>query len=84
MFDVHWNFNVLLHEIHIGGKGRVRHPFTRRTWCRFLQHSVDLLQRKTLHLRDKEVGKGQTNTAEAAPHEEDIRAEVCVALSGAD
>ena len=66
------NATTLLCEVCLSGKGRVRPPFRGGPWVRFLQHLVDLFQGKTLCLRDKEVCKGKTDTAETTPHEEDV------------
>jgi hypothetical protein len=66
------NAETLLCEVCLSGKGRVRPPFRGCTWVRFFQHFIDLLQGETLGLRDKEVRKGKTDTAETTPHEEDV------------
>jgi hypothetical protein len=63
---------TLLCEVRFGGKGRVRLPFCGCTRVRLFQHLVDLLKGKALGLRDKEVSEGETDTAEATPHEEDV------------
>jgi hypothetical protein len=70
--------------MHIGREGRMRHPLAGRTGSGLLEHAVDLLERETLGLGHEEVGEGPADAAKTAPHEEDVGAEVGVALAGAD
>jgi hypothetical protein len=62
----------------------VWHPLVGGAGCGLLQHLVDLLEGETLCLRDEEVGEGEGDAAEGAPHEEDLCAEVGLALLGTD
>ncbi len=52
--------------------------------CALLQHLVDLFERETLGLWNKEVGKGQGDAAECAPHEEDFGTKVGIVLLDSD
>ena len=63
-------------EAHLLGESGVRNPIPRSPWCRLFQHPVHLFERKTLGLRDKEIGKGEGDAAEGTPQEEDFRAQV--------
>jgi len=67
---------------HICSESRMRYPFARVPGGGFLEHAVDLLEGETLGLRDQEVGVNEADSAEGAPDEEDLRAEV--AFGGAD
>lgn len=57
------------------------HPLSRVTWSRLLHHSVDLLKRKTLGLRNQEVSVDERSRAETTPDEEDGRSEVTLGLA---
>lgn len=71
---------TLLKEAHLSSEGRVRNPFAGVAGADLLKHFVDLLEGETLGLRDKEVGKQNTDDAEGAPHEEDLGAQVGILL----
>ncbi len=75
--------HMSLLELHVGSEGRMRHPLSRVTWVRLFQHPVDLFQRQSLGLRDKEVDEGEAKTAKTAPHA-DVGTEVGLASAGAD
>ena len=62
----------------------MRHPLGGGAGRRLLEHAVDLLQGETLGLGDEEVGEGEGDEAERAPHEVDLGAEVGVALGRPD
>ena len=47
--------DVLLGEVHVGSEGSGWLPLARRAGGSLLQHLVDLLQGKTLGLRNEEV-----------------------------
>jgi len=66
---------AVLHA-HIAGEGGVRNPLRGGTGRGLLHHAVDLLKRKTLGLRDEEVGVDERAGAETTPDEEDRGAEV--------
>lgn len=51
------NLNVLLAKVHLSGKGAVGLPLARGAGSSLLKHLVDLLEGKTLGLRNEEVGK---------------------------
>ena len=55
-------------------------PLGRGTGSGLLHHTVDLLERKTLGLRDKEPRVDEGASAETAPDEEDGRSEVALIL----
>lgn len=73
-----------LGETHLLCESGVRYPSRRCAWGALFQHLVDLFEGKALGLGDEEVGEGQGNAAEGAPHEEDFGAEVGIAWVGAD
>jgi hypothetical protein len=50
----------LLSHTHLNSICAMRHPLGTRHRRSLLQHSIDLLQRKTLGFWDKEVGVNQT------------------------
>ncbi|KFZ08750.1 hypothetical protein V501_05831 [Pseudogymnoascus sp. VKM F-4519 (FW-2642)] len=66
----------LLCEVHLGGEGGVGHPFVGGARGGLLEHLVDLLEGEALGLGDEEVGEGEGDAAEGAPHEEHLGAEV--------
>ena len=70
----------LLSKTHLSREGRVRNPATRLSWRNLLQHTVNLLERQALGLRNKEVCEEDGDNAEGAPHEEDLGGEVGVLL----
>lgn len=78
------DLDVLLGEVHVGREGRVRNPLRGRARRRLLHHAVHLLEGQALGLGNEEVGKGKRDAAEAAPHEEDVGLQVCVAFVGAN
>lgn len=51
------NLNVLLAEVHLRCESAVWLPLAGCAGSGLLQHLVDLLESKTLSLRDEEVGK---------------------------
>lgn len=53
----HRDLNVLLSEVHLSGEGGVGLPLAGSTGSSLLEHLVDLLQCKTLGLRNEEVGE---------------------------
>ena len=63
-------------EAHFLGESGVRHPVLGCTRRGLFQHLVDLLERKALRLRNKEIGKGKGDAAERSPQEEDFRTKV--------
>jgi len=71
----------LLGHTHLRGEGAVWHPFSTSHWSGLLQHSVDLLQGKTLGLRDEEVCVEEAHDAERSPEEENLWSEVDAAAS---
>lgn len=84
MLNVKWHFNILVHEIHLSSESGSRPPCSRVSWVGLLQHFVDLLEGQTLSLRNQEVDEAQRHAAKTAPHEEDVRAEIGIALARAD
>lgn len=68
----------LLGETQLAGESRVRDPLGRSARGGLLHHLVDLLQSKTLGLGDEEVGVDKGASAERAPEEEDLGAEVAL------
>ena len=58
--------NTLLCETHLRSKGAVWDPFARVARSGFFQHTVDLLEGKSLGLRNEEVGVYEAATAERA------------------
>ncbi len=71
-------------QAHLRRECRVRHPGSAVSRIDLVHHLINLLERQTLGLRDKEVGKGGGDTAEGAPEEEDFRTEVGVAFVRSD
>lgn len=51
-------------------------PFVGGAGGGLLEHLVDLLEGETLGLRNEEVGEGEGEAAEGAPHEEDLGTKV--------
>ena len=78
------NGQALLCKTHLVSKGGVWLPCSRLAGCDLLQHLVDLFERQTLGLGHEEVCEEEGEAAEGAPEEEDLGAEVGVALLGAD
>jgi len=76
--------DALVGKVHLGGVGGVWLPLVGGARGGLLEHLVDLLEGETLGLWDEEVGKGEGDAAEGAPHEEDLGAEVGLARLGAD
>ena len=70
--------------MHLSGEGGVGNPFVGGARGGLLQHLVDLLEGETLGLGDEEVGEGEGDAAEGAPHEEDLCAEVGLSLLSTD
>ena len=66
----------LLSHAHLFGIGARGHPLGRLARGRLLEHAVDLLESKTLGLRDEEVGVDEADGAETTPKVEDLGAEV--------
>ena len=71
----------LVDETHISREGRVRHPLAGVARGSLLEHAVDLLERETLGLRDKQVRVHEADGAEGAPDEEDLGAEVALVFA---
>lgn len=76
--------DALVGKVHLGGEGGVGNPFVRGARGGLLEHLVDLLEGEALGLGDEEVGEGEREAAEGTPHEEDLGAEVGLALLGSD
>lgn len=70
--------NDLVAHAEISGEGAVWHPLAAGEGSSLLKHAVNLLQGKTLGLRNKEEGVDEAKEAEGAPDEEDLGAEVGV------
>ncbi|KFY88418.1 hypothetical protein V500_06350, partial [Pseudogymnoascus sp. VKM F-4518 (FW-2643)] len=68
--------DALLSEVHLGSEGGVGHPFVGGARGGLLEHLIDLLEGEALSLRDEEVGEGEGDAAEGAPHKEHLGAEV--------
>lgn len=51
------NLDMLVSEVHVASEGAVGLPVTGGARGALLQHLVDLLKRKTLSFRNKEVGE---------------------------
>ena len=75
---------VSLGHTALGSVGGGRFPSSRSPGGGLLEHSVDLLKRKSLGLGDEEEGVDEGASAETSPDEEDVGAEVALALTGAD
>tara|TARA_R110002003_G_scaffold1113_3_gene22427 strand:- start:16067 stop:16372 length:306 start_codon:yes stop_codon:yes gene_type:complete len=69
------DLDVLLTKVHLSRKRAVGLPVARGAGSSLLKHLVDLLESKTLGLRDEEVGESEGDAAESAPHEEDVGTE---------
>lgn len=72
-------FVLLAAAAHVVHLGRVRvagRPLGRQARADLGHAHVGLLERETLELGHKEVGKGQTQAAEAAPDPEDVGSQV--------
>ena len=70
------DLNVLLGKVHLSREGAVRLPLVGGTGSALLEHLVDLLESKTLCLRDEEVGEEEGDAAKTTPHEEHVGAEL--------
>jgi hypothetical protein len=66
----------LLSQPHLMSISAMWHPLGTRPRRSLFQHSIDLFQRKTLGLRDKEVRINQTQDTERAPKEENLRSKI--------
>merc|ERR1712072_1014897 len=77
--DVGLKLLTLHHRAGVGGGWS---PLGRGTGGSLLHHLVDLLKRKTLGLRNQEVGVDECASAQASPNPEDVRLQV--ALIGVD
>lgn len=73
---------LLLGHTHLSGVRGVRNPFGARSWCRLLQHAVDLLEGEALGLGNEDVCVDDAQEAEGAPEEEDLGAEIDTAAVG--
>ena len=71
----------LLGKTHISSKGAVWDPLRGVSWRSLLKHTIDLLKRKSLGLRDEEVGVNEADSAERAPDEEHLRTKVALVLA---
>jgi hypothetical protein len=67
---------LLLGHTHIGGESGVWNPLAGIASVGLLKHAVDLLEGETLRFWDEEVGVDEAGSAEGAPDEEDLGAEV--------
>ena len=56
----------------------MRHPLAGLAGRGLLEHAVDLLERKALRFRDKEVGEDHTSGTGRSPDEEDLTLEIAV------
>lgn len=59
---------------------QVRNPLLRVAWRSLLEHTINLLEREALGLRNEEVGKDDAGSAGSAPKEEDLGLEVALVL----
>lgn len=80
IFRLRSDAQALVRQAHLRRERRVWYPCGTVPSIDLLHHLVNLLERKTLGLRHKEVGKGGGETAERTPEEEDFGAEIGVAL----
>jgi hypothetical protein len=78
------NLQVLIGKAHVRGESRVRHPLRGCTRGCLLQHAIDLLKGKTLGLGNEDVGEGERDEAQRAPHKVDLGAEVGIAFGSSD
>lgn len=67
---------LVVGETHLDSEGRVGGPLGRGTRCGLLHHLVNLLQGKTLGLRNEEVSVDEGAGAEGTPDEEHLSTEV--------
>jgi hypothetical protein len=65
---------------HLLGVGVVRNPASGLAGRDFVHHSVNLLERQSLGLRDEEVGEENADEASRTPEEEYLGPEVCLVL----
>jgi len=72
----------LLRHAHLRSEGGVRHPLGAGAGSSLGKHLIDLLEGKTLGLRNEDIGIDEGAGAQAAPDEEHLGAEV--ALVGVD
>lgn len=74
----------LLRETSVSGPSAVWHPLGGCSRSGLFQHAVDLLEGKTLGLRDEDVSVDEAGSAEGAPDEEDTGLEVGLSRVAAD
>jgi hypothetical protein len=75
-----WSDGALLGETHLDSEGGMGLPLGRGTGSSLLHHLVDLLQGETLGLGDQEVSVDEGASAQRAPNEEHLGAEVALVL----
>jgi hypothetical protein len=75
---------VITRKTHFASESAVWFPACAGSGCGLLQHLVDLFEGESLGLWDEEVGEGEGDDTETAPHEEDLGSQVGVAFAGAD
>lgn len=63
-------------QAHIRSEGSMRLPPGRGPWRSLLQHTINLLERQALRLRDQEVRIDKGAGAETTPNEEDFGSQV--------
>jgi len=79
------NLSRLISHSHLRSISAVRHPLGTSHRRGLLQHSVDLLEGKTLGFWDQEIGVDEAECAERSPQEEDLWSEInTAACSGSD
>jgi hypothetical protein len=76
--------DTLFGETHFLGEGAVCDPFGGCAGVGLFEHLVDLLERKTLGLGNKEVREGERDAAKGAPEEEDFWPHVGITGVSAD
>ena len=82
--DIHndvWVELTLLGDTHLLSVGGAWLPLGRVAWGSLLEHAVDLLEGETLGLWHEEVGVDEAASAEGAPDEEHLGAEVALVLT---
>ena len=65
-------WDAFLNETHLSRKSRVGNPPLRLARSDLFEHSVNLFERKTLGLRNQEIGESYADDAEGTPHEENL------------
>jgi len=75
---------ALLRNTHLARERVVRDPSSRSTGGSLLQHTIDLFEGKTLGFWDQDIRVDEAGRAEGTPEEEDLGAEIGLALVFAD